>query len=157
MIVFTKFLPIFVRLYPFLPIINHFTQIAEDMSDTKRLLVHTANTFVPVSVIIVGVGRANKEKMKILDGDNRTLTSNEGVRAKRDIVQFVEMSDYIPEGKLDPTTFQSVMDAADVKYCLAKDVLAEVPYQVVEYMERNNIPPGVPDVQTALKLHQMQL
>ena len=59
------------------------------MSDTKRLLVHTANTFVPVSVIIVGVGRANKEKMKILDGDNRTLTSNEGVRAKRDIVQFV--------------------------------------------------------------------
>ena len=71
------------------PIINHFTQIAEDMSETKRLLVHTANTFVPVSVIIVGVGRANKEKMKILDGDNRTLTSNEGVRAKRDIVQFV--------------------------------------------------------------------
>ena len=63
--------------------------MAEDMSETKRLLVHTANTFVPVSVIIVGVGRANKEKMKILDGDNRTLTSNEGVRAKRDIVQFV--------------------------------------------------------------------
>ena len=59
------------------------------MSDTKRLLVQTANTFVPVSVIIVGVGRANKEKMKILDGDNRTLTSNEGVRAKRDIGQFV--------------------------------------------------------------------
>ena len=65
------------------------------MSDTKRLLVHTANTFVPVSVIIVGVGRANKEKMKILDGDNRTLTSNEGVRAKRDIVQFVGESNNI--------------------------------------------------------------
>ena len=61
----------------------------EDMNDTKRLLVHTANTFVPVSVIIIGVGGANKEKMRILDGDNRTLTSNEGVRAKRDIVQFV--------------------------------------------------------------------
>ena len=59
------------------------------MNDTKRLLVHTANTFVPVSVIIIGVGGANKEKMRILDGDNRTLTSNEGVRAKRDIVQFV--------------------------------------------------------------------
>ena len=80
---------VFTHFYPFLPIINHFTQIAEDMSETKRLLVHTANTYVPVSVIIVGVGRANKEKMKILDGDNRTLTSNEGVRAKRDIVQFV--------------------------------------------------------------------
>ena len=42
-------------------------------------------------------------------------------------------------------------------YVYLQDVLAEVPYQVVEYMERNNIPPGVPDVQTALKLHQMQL
>ena len=38
-----------------------------------------------------------------------------------------------------------------------QDVLAEVPFQVVEYMERNNIPPGVPDVQTALKLHNLQL
>ena len=36
------------------------------------------------------------------------------------LVFFSEMSDYIPEGKLDPTTFQSVMNAADVKYCLAK-------------------------------------
>ena len=45
-----------------------------------------------------------------------------------------------------------------VKYDVyLQDVLAEVPFQVVEYMERNNIPPGVPDVQTALKLHQMQL
>jgi len=128
-----------------------------DMGDTKRLLVHTANTFVPLSVIIVGVGRANKEKMRILDGDNRTLTTNEGQRAKRDIVQFVELSDYIPDGKMDPVTFQTVMDAANVKYCLAKDVLAEVPYQVVEYCSRNNIQPGVPDVQTALKLNQLQL
>ena len=34
---------------------------------------------------------------------------------------FSEMSDYIPEpGKLDPVTFQNVMEAADVRYCLAK-------------------------------------
>ena len=62
------------------------------MAATKRLLVHTANTFVPVSVIIIGVARpkANtREKMRILDGDNRSLTSQEGVRAKRDIVQSV--------------------------------------------------------------------
>ena len=59
------------------------------MGDTKRLLVHTANSFVPMSVIIVGVGGGDKEKMRILDGDNRTLTTNEGHRAKRDIVQFV--------------------------------------------------------------------
>ena len=49
------------------------------------------------------------------------------------------------------------MTATIKYYVYLQDVLAEVPYQVVEYMERNNIPPGVPDVQTALKLHQMQL
>ncbi len=30
------------------------------------------------------------------------------------------MSKYIPEGGLDPLTFQSVMDAANIKYYLAK-------------------------------------
>jgi hypothetical protein len=33
---------------------------------------------------------------------------------------FSEMSKYIPEGGLDPATFQSVMDAANIKYYLAK-------------------------------------
>ena len=30
------------------------------------------------------------------------------------------MSKYIPEGGLDPLTFQNVMDAANIKYYLAK-------------------------------------
>ena len=30
------------------------------------------------------------------------------------------MSKYIPEGGLDPATFQNVMDAANIKYYLAK-------------------------------------
>ena len=33
---------------------------------------------------------------------------------------FPEMSKYIPEGGLDPLTFQNVMDAANIKYYLAK-------------------------------------
>ena len=113
------------------------------MNATKRYLVHTANTFVPVSVVIVGVGKADKEKMRILDADNKTLTSHEGVRAKRDIVQFVgkfymktfwnvgvgleilllfsvELSDYLPGGRLDPVTFQNIMDGANIRYNLAK-------------------------------------
>lgn len=130
---------------------------ATDMNATKRYLVHTANTFVPVSVVIVGVGKADKEKMRILDADNKTLTSHEGVRAKRDIVQFVELSDYLPGGRLDPVTFQNIMDGANIRYNLAKDVLAEVPFQVVDYMERNGFQPGVPEVQTALKMQQLQL
>jgi hypothetical protein len=38
----------------------------------------------------------------------------------RHAVFFSEMSKYIPEGGLDPATFQSVMDAANIKYYLAK-------------------------------------
>ena len=33
---------------------------------------------------------------------------------------FTELSKYIPDGKLDPLTFQTVMDAANAKYYLAK-------------------------------------
>jgi len=128
----------------------------QDMDQTKRILIHTANTLVPVSLIIVGVGKGDMTDMNILDADNRSL-SHRGVRAKRDIVQFIELSKYIPDGKLDPLTFQTVMDAANAKYYLAKDVLAEVPSQVVEYMDRNGFRPGVPDVQTALRMQQMRL
>ena len=33
---------------------------------------------------------------------------------------FLEMAKYIPEGGLDPSTFHDVMDAANIKYYLAK-------------------------------------
>ena len=33
-----------------------------------------------------------------------------------------------------------------------KDVLAEVPHQVAEYMERNGFRPGIPDVKAAEQL-----
>ena len=58
------------------------------MDQTKRILIHTANTLVPVSLILVGVGKGDMSDMNILDADNRSL-SHRGVRAKRDIVQFV--------------------------------------------------------------------
>jgi hypothetical protein len=38
-----------------------------------------------------------------------------------------------------------------------QDVLAEVPSQVAEYMEKNGFTPGVPDVDTALNIQQMRL
>ena len=60
----------------------------KDMDQTKRILIHTANTLVPVSLIIVGVGKGDMTDMNILDADNRSL-SHRGVRAKRDIVQFI--------------------------------------------------------------------
>ena len=58
------------------------------MDQTKRILIHTANTLVPMSLIIVGVGSKDMTGMTILDADDKSL-SLRGVRAKRDIVQFV--------------------------------------------------------------------
>jgi hypothetical protein len=43
---------------------------------------------LPLSIIIVGVGNADFENMNRLDGDNGLYNSN-GVKASRDIVQFV--------------------------------------------------------------------
>ena len=139
------------------------------MEETKRLLVE--NSHLPMSIILVGVGRGDMSKMDILDDDNRTMSWN-GRRSERDIVQFVEMSKYLPDQCLDPFTFHSVMDAANAKYHLARvrsrnswiidipspfllmspqDVLAEIPSQVVQYFERRGIRPGVPDVNVSIK------
>ena len=52
---------------------------------------------LPLSIIIVGVGNANFENMVELDGDNGLYNSN-GVKALRDIVQFVPFRDV----KLNP-------------------------------------------------------
>lgn len=40
---------------------------------------------LPISVIIIGLGNANFEKMMILDGE-KGLSNKKGVRAERDIV-----------------------------------------------------------------------
>ena len=57
-----------------------------DMEETKELLVR--NSHLPMSIILVGVGRGDMSQMNILDDDNRTMSSR-GVKAERDIVQFV--------------------------------------------------------------------
>ena len=66
-----------------------------DMELTKNLLFEAA--MLPLSIIIVGVGNANFENMVELDGDNGLYNSN-GVKALRDIVQFVPFRDV----KLNP-------------------------------------------------------
>lgn len=47
-----------------------------------------SNSHLPLSIIIVGIGKANFGNMNILDGDNG-LFDSKGRKAKRDIVQFV--------------------------------------------------------------------
>jgi len=51
-----------------------------------------AAAYLPLSVIIVGVGNANFDNMVKLDGDGG-LYNTKGQKAPRDIVQFVPFRD----------------------------------------------------------------
>jgi hypothetical protein len=101
-----------------------------DMDKTTDLLVQAAT--LPLSIIIVGVGNADFGNMDRLDGDGGLYGSN-GARALRDIVQFVPFRSTQLDGNL-----------------LAKELLAELPNQVVQYMRLINKPPG-PILQADIK------
>ncbi|XP_065066720.1 copine-8-like isoform X1 [Rhopilema esculentum] len=103
--------------------------IITDMERTKDAIVKAA--LLPMSIIIVGVGSDAFEAMEELDGDEVRLSAN-GVSAARDIVQFVPFRDYLGrDNQYDTSSGER----------LAKDVLAELPGQVEEYMTMNKIIP----------------
>ena len=60
--------------------------IITDMANTISAIISAS--FLPMSIIIVGVGDAEFESMDVLDADD-ALLSNGRNRAQRDIVQFV--------------------------------------------------------------------
>ena len=93
-----------------------------DMQDTINALVEAS--FLPISVIIVGIGNGNFGNMDILDADDNPLYDKDGRKADRDLVQFVPFNDY----KMDPPK-------------LAEQVLEEIPRQVVEYYQHKGINP----------------
>lgn len=77
----------------------------------------------------MGVGNADFQSMEELDGDTIALEVN-GVRAARDIVQFVPFKN-----------FQNIENQLNAKLYLAREVLAEIPAQLVGYMKSRNIVP----------------
>jgi len=78
----------------------------------------------PLSIVIVGVGKADFKKMDILDADDDPLVSTSGVEMASDIVQFVPFREC--ENDIDK---------------LRREVLDEIPRQLTDYFERNNIRP----------------
>lgn len=82
-----------------------------------------------MSIIIVGVGNADFAAMEELDADTVPLEVK-GVRATRDITQFVSFKD-----------FQSSINPTEAKANLAREVLAEIPNQLIGYMKSRNIIP----------------
>ena len=94
----------------------------DDVDDTINELVN--GSFLPLSVIIIGVGKADFSTMNVLDADENPLLSSTGVKASRDLVQFVPFLKY--EGNPER---------------LAQEVLAEVPKQIIEYYTQNDLDP----------------
>ncbi|XP_033745300.1 copine-8-like isoform X2 [Pecten maximus] len=137
----------------FAPVINHVTRFASSMRDgnnyfvllilTDGVITDLPNTIeaivhasgLPLSIIIVGVGNAEFDAMDVLDADDRRLSSR-GKQAVRDIVQFVPFRDFMG-GKFGNN--MQISQAA-----LAKEVLAEIPDQFLQYMKANNIKPKDP-------------
>eukprot|EP00828_Plagiopyla_frontata_P030574 TRINITY_DN3990_c0_g1_i2.p1 TRINITY_DN3990_c0_g1~~TRINITY_DN3990_c0_g1_i2.p1 ORF type:complete len:244 (-),score=35.50 TRINITY_DN3990_c0_g1_i2:74-805(-) len=93
-----------------------------DMDKTLEILISCSS--VPLSVIIVGVGNEDFEKMQILDGDDGLRSTG---KQYRDLVQFVKFNQYQgnPAG-------------------LAEEVLKELPTQLVEYMLSMGLQPQPP-------------
>uniref|UniRef100_A0A3Q3W3J9 C2 domain-containing protein n=1 Tax=Mola mola TaxID=94237 RepID=A0A3Q3W3J9_MOLML len=102
--------------------------VISDMAQTKEAIVNAAK--LPMSIIIVGVGQAEFDAMVELDGDDIRISSR-GKLAERDIVQFVPFRDYMDR------TGNHVLSMAR----LAKDVLAEIPDQLISYMKSRGIKP----------------
>ena len=130
----------------FSPVINHVARIAQQFQDGQQyfvLLILTDGIItdfeatksaivmaseLPMSIIIVGVGDEDFSAMEELDCDKGRLKSDIG-KATRDIVQFVEMRKFLTGG--------GYWDQQG----LAKQVLAEVPKQLVKWMTMRGLKP----------------
>uniref|UniRef100_A0A915C0C5 C2 domain-containing protein n=1 Tax=Parascaris univalens TaxID=6257 RepID=A0A915C0C5_PARUN len=95
-----------------------------------------AASYLPLSIIIVGVGAENFDRMNELDADDGLLTY-QGRKAQRDIVQFVPLRQFLNKKGMASSSTEGMLASAQ----LAKEVLAEIPDQLTSYMNLNGIKP----------------
>lgn len=104
--------------------------VITDIDQTRTAIV--AASRLPMSIIIVGVGRADFSAMEFLDSDDKLLTAPTGDVASRDIVQFVPFREF--QGS---------------SVALAQSVLAELPDQLASFFNSYKLQPpkmfGVPE------------
>lgn len=104
-----------------------------DMDQTKKSIVKAS--LLPLSIIIVGVGSADFSAMNDLDSDDAILSAG-GKKASRDIVQFVPLNRFLTR---DGNYVHSMVE-------LAREVLFEVPGQVLSYMNLKGFKPKKPSL-----------
>ena len=91
--------------------------VIHDLRETVDKIVECAE--YPLSIIIVGVGDADFTAMETLDSDEYELVDGNGIKAKRDIAQFVRLNDF----KVEDANGEIITEADK----LAEAVLNEVP------------------------------
>mmetsp|Transcript_58339 Transcript_58339/g.71338 ORF Transcript_58339/g.71338 Transcript_58339/m.71338 type:complete len:644 (-) Transcript_58339:40-1971(-) len=109
-----------------------------DMQKTKNEIVEIANSYLPLSIIIIGIGNADFSKMVELDGDDNGLCNSKGQYSKRDIVQFIQLSTTKPSD-------------------LGSKTLREIPKQFESYCEFNKLKPGNPTKPNQNNMQQFAL
>uniref|UniRef100_A0A914WKY8 Copine-3 n=1 Tax=Plectus sambesii TaxID=2011161 RepID=A0A914WKY8_9BILA len=103
-----------------------------DIRQTITAIIDASS--LPLSIIIVGVGRNNFDTMERLDADRKRLSIDKK-KAERDIVQFV---------RFDQIKKKNLSSAEAVQAKLAREVLREVPKQLTSWMSKNHISPRSP-------------
>ena len=93
-----------------------------DQQETIDAVIEAS--FLPFSLIIIGIGNDHFQEMIQLDGDDSPLISSSGIKRMRDVVQFVPFNKY----RNNPNE-------------LSSQVLEEIPRQIVEYYTMNRIYP----------------
>ncbi|TPP65691.1 Copine 9 [Fasciola gigantica] len=105
----------------------------DDWIETKKAVIEAS--FLPISIIVIGIGGGNFSDMEILDQDFGLLKVGQE-QACRDNVQFVQMRRFL----------RMAADGTDnlrwSKVALAKEVLAELPSQMMDYFERSHLAPS---------------
>lgn len=96
--------------------------VITDMDQTLAAIVEAS--FLPMSIIIVGVGGADFSAMEFLDSDDKLLRTSSGHVAARDIVQFVPFRQF--QGS---------------NVALAQSVLAELPDQLASFFNSYKLKP----------------
>lgn len=91
--------------------------VITDKDETISAIIEASR--INLSIIIIGVGKANFNDMETLDGDEIPLSNSKGM-VLRDIVQFVEFNKY----RNNPQK-------------LAEEVLKEIPKQVEDFYRGN--------------------
>jgi len=111
--------------------------VITDMEQTIGEIVNASD--LPFSVVIVGIGAEDFSGMDILDADDKKLKYGDRV-AKRDIVQFVPYRQF----RNDPIL-------------LAREVLEEVPTQLIGYFKSRSIRPNPPIVDDGSSMSRLTI